>query len=182
MSRSDVGVCLQVRTMTPKKPNSALAEDLPGCVCPTARKSRSTFRVKDTRCRSTVSSSYVAWSRPRPAGGPLSGRPRSPRYARALTEESSPAAVTVPRRGRLPEPVSALPRRHPIESIWPTKNIRRARVTKSYGSYHLQPQAAQTRSEVADRSWRAKFINCLMWDGKKSIAQNIFYDALEIVK
>lgn len=27
----------------------------------------------------------------------------------------------------------------------------------------------------------SKFINCLMWDGKKSIAQKIFYDAMEIV-
>lgn len=25
----------------------------------------------------------------------------------------------------------------------------------------------------------AKFINCLMWEGKKSIAQHIFYDAVE---
>jgi small subunit ribosomal protein S7 len=28
----------------------------------------------------------------------------------------------------------------------------------------------------------AKFVNCLMWDGKKTIAQNVFYDALEILK
>jgi len=28
----------------------------------------------------------------------------------------------------------------------------------------------------------SKFINSLMWDGKKSIAQKIFYDAMEIVK
>ena len=28
----------------------------------------------------------------------------------------------------------------------------------------------------------AKFINCLMHDGKKSIAQSLFYDALEIVR
>jgi small subunit ribosomal protein S7 len=28
----------------------------------------------------------------------------------------------------------------------------------------------------------AKFINCLMWDGKKSTAQQIFYEALVIVK
>jgi small subunit ribosomal protein S7 len=28
----------------------------------------------------------------------------------------------------------------------------------------------------------AKFINCLMWDGKKSVAQNVFYDALDIIK
>ena len=27
----------------------------------------------------------------------------------------------------------------------------------------------------------SKFINCLMWDGKKSVAQRIFYDALEEV-
>jgi small subunit ribosomal protein S7 len=25
----------------------------------------------------------------------------------------------------------------------------------------------------------SKFINCLMWDGKKTTAQNVFYDALE---
>ncbi|MDO5580826.1 MAG: 30S ribosomal protein S7 [Planctomycetia bacterium] len=28
----------------------------------------------------------------------------------------------------------------------------------------------------------SKFINCLMWDGKKFAAQKIFYDALEILK
>ncbi len=27
----------------------------------------------------------------------------------------------------------------------------------------------------------AKFINCLMWKGKKSVAQNVFYDALDII-
>ena len=27
----------------------------------------------------------------------------------------------------------------------------------------------------------SKFINCLMWDGKKSVAQKVFYDALEIL-
>lgn len=28
----------------------------------------------------------------------------------------------------------------------------------------------------------AKFINCLMWDGKKSVAQRVFYDALEVIR
>lgn len=28
----------------------------------------------------------------------------------------------------------------------------------------------------------SKFINCLMWDGKKSVAQNVFYDALDRVQ
>jgi small subunit ribosomal protein S7 len=27
----------------------------------------------------------------------------------------------------------------------------------------------------------SKFINCLMWDGKKSVAQKVFYDALEVL-
>ena len=27
----------------------------------------------------------------------------------------------------------------------------------------------------------SKFINCLMWDGKKSVAQKVFYDALDIL-
>ncbi len=27
-----------------------------------------------------------------------------------------------------------------------------------------------------------KFINCLMWDGKKSTAQRVFYDALEVIR
>jgi small subunit ribosomal protein S7 len=28
----------------------------------------------------------------------------------------------------------------------------------------------------------AKFVNCLMWDGKKSVAQRLFYDALDVIK
>src|SRR5690349_1738444 len=28
----------------------------------------------------------------------------------------------------------------------------------------------------------SKFVNCLMWDGKKSVAQGIFYGAMDIVK
>lgn len=28
----------------------------------------------------------------------------------------------------------------------------------------------------------SKFINCLMWDGKKTIAQRVFYDALDEIK
>lgn len=28
----------------------------------------------------------------------------------------------------------------------------------------------------------SKFINCLMWDGKKATAQRIFYDALDLIK
>lgn len=28
----------------------------------------------------------------------------------------------------------------------------------------------------------SKFINCMMWDGKKSIAQQVFYDALAMLK
>jgi len=27
----------------------------------------------------------------------------------------------------------------------------------------------------------SKFINCLMWDGKKTVAQSVFYDALDMI-
>lgn len=27
----------------------------------------------------------------------------------------------------------------------------------------------------------SKFINCLMWDGKKAVAQRVFYDAMDII-
>ena len=28
----------------------------------------------------------------------------------------------------------------------------------------------------------SKFINCMMWDGKKTVAQRVFYDALDAIK
>lgn len=41
---------------------------------------------------------------------------------------------------------------------------------------HLKPDP-KYGSELA-----GKFINCMMWDGKKATAQRIFYDALDEVK
>jgi small subunit ribosomal protein S7 len=41
----------------------------------------------------------------------------------------------------------------------------------------------QLRGEPRHGSLLAgKFINCMMWDGKKSVARGVFYDALEIIK
>lgn len=40
----------------------------------------------------------------------------------------------------------------------------------------LKPDAVYNSKVVS------KFINCLMWDGKKSAAQRVFYDALKIVE
>ena len=28
----------------------------------------------------------------------------------------------------------------------------------------------------------SKFVNCLMWDGKKSVAQQVFYDAMDLIE
>ncbi len=42
--------------------------------------------------------------------------------------------------------------------------------------------AEQLRSDARfDSKVVSKFINCLMWDGKKSTATRIFYDAMDIV-
>ena len=42
-------------------------------------------------------------------------------------------------------------------------------------SQQLKPDA-KYNSKLA-----SKFINCLMWDGKKSTAQQVFYDAMDII-
>ena len=46
----------------------------------------------------------------------------------------------------------------------------------TYSKSQLKPDPVHN-SELA-----SKFINCLMWDGKKSIAQKVFYDALDEIK
>ena len=35
---------------------------------------------------------------------------------------------------------------------------------------------------VFDSILASKFINCMMWDGKKTVAQRVFYDALAEIK
>ena len=40
---------------------------------------------------------------------------------------------------------------------------------------HLKPDP-RFESDLAQ-----KFINCLMWDGKKSVAQRVFYDAMDTI-
>ncbi len=42
-------------------------------------------------------------------------------------------------------------------------------------SQQLKPDSKYSNKLVA------KFINCLMWDGKKSTAQRVFYDAMDII-
>ena len=48
------------------------------------------------------------------------------------------------------------------------------RITASRKSLKADPQYGSLLA--------SKFINCLMHDGKKSVAQNVFYDALAIIK
>lgn len=48
------------------------------------------------------------------------------------------------------------------------------RWTKS--AQQLQPDARFNSKLVS------KFVNCLMWDGKKSIASRVFYDAMDIIE
>ncbi|MHC4104842.1 MAG: 30S ribosomal protein S7 [Planctomycetota bacterium] len=42
-------------------------------------------------------------------------------------------------------------------------------------SQQLKPDAKYNSKLVS------KFVNCLMWDGKKSTAQQVFYDAMDII-
>lgn len=42
-------------------------------------------------------------------------------------------------------------------------------------SWQLKPDAKYNSKLVA------KFVNCMMWDGKKSVAYKVFYDAMDIM-
>jgi small subunit ribosomal protein S7 len=44
-------------------------------------------------------------------------------------------------------------------------------------SVHLVPADAKYQSEAI-----ARFINAIMWDGKKSVARTLVYDALDLIK
>jgi small subunit ribosomal protein S7 len=47
----------------------------------------------------------------------------------------------------------------------------------------LTASKKQLRGEPRHGSVLAgKFINCMMWDGKKSVARGVFYDALDVIK
>lgn len=47
----------------------------------------------------------------------------------------------------------------------------------------ITASASQLKPDPKYKSILAsKFINCLMYDGKKSTAQNVFYDALDLIK
>ena len=45
---------------------------------------------------------------------------------------------------------------------------------------------AEKREVLPDPKYRstlvAKFINCLMWDGKKTVAERILYDAFRLIE
>jgi small subunit ribosomal protein S7 len=46
----------------------------------------------------------------------------------------------------------------------------------------LTASSGQLKPDTTYNSKRvAKFINCLMWEGKKSVAQRLFYDAMDII-
>ncbi|MBI1901772.1 MAG: 30S ribosomal protein S7 [Planctomycetia bacterium] len=48
---------------------------------------------------------------------------------------------------------------------------------------NITKSGAQLRPDPRFNSLLAgRFINCLMWDGKKTVAQNVFYSALDIVQ
>ncbi len=44
------------------------------------------------------------------------------------------------------------------------------------------PQRVPTPDSMYNSTLVSKFINCMMWDGKKSVAEKIFYDAMDIVR
>ena len=62
-----------------------------------------------------------------------------------------------------------------LESVHSSRSI-------CHGSNHRQPQVTLKPDPRYGSILASKFINCLMHDGKKSTAQRVFYDALDIIK
>ena len=44
------------------------------------------------------------------------------------------------------------------------------------------PQRIPAPDSVYSSTLVSKFINCLMWDGKKSVSEKIFYDAMDLIR
>ena len=197
------GVCLQVKTMTPKKPNSALRKvarvrlsngkeitayiggeghnlqehsivlvrggrvrDLPGVRYHIVRGVLDSLGVAD---RKQARSKY--------------GAPRRARAGQGRQEEvtfrDGRARPRRPTQGTLCQ-ISGFPNRsdgsHATASLseFPRTTRMARKFTASKTQLRPDPRFG---SKLA-----SKFINCLMYDGKKSVAQKVFYDAMDLIE
>ena len=128
--------------------------------------------------------------RPRPARRALPHRPRRARHASASTTASRPAPSTAPSaKGAAPAKgakkkstasadvaTTRTPHRQtrPLDTTDPGLIAMARKFTASKTQLKPDPRFG---SKLA-----SKFINCLMYDGKKSVAQRVFYDAMDLIK
>jgi small subunit ribosomal protein S7 len=71
-------------------------------------------------------------------------------------------------------------KRHPLDSSFLRHSVFIIRHLGTMG--RITASRKQLRGDPKHRSLLAsKFINCLMFDGKKSVAQQVFYDALDLI-
>ena len=147
------GVCLQVKTMTPKKPNSALR--------------------KITRVRLSNGKEVTVYI---------------PGEGHSLQEHS----IVLIRGGRIRD----LPgvRYQVVRGALDTLGVEGRKQSRSrYGAKKVEQVGenimgritASRKTLVGDPKFgsllASKFINCMMWNGKKSNAQRVFYGALDII-
>ena len=169
------GVCLQVKTMTPKKPNSALRKIarvrlsngkevtvyIPGEGH--NLQEHSIVLVRGGRVRDLPGVRYHIVRGALDTLG-VDGRKQSRSLLRGEEVVSSDASSTVlePRRATTLADCSRL------------ADVLMGRITASRKQLTPDPRYGSMLA--------SKFINCLMHDGKKSVAQGVFYDALDIIK
>ena len=169
------GVCLHVKTMTPKKPNSALRK-IARVRLSNGKEVTVYIPGEGHSCRNTRSCSCAAavFATCR-ACAITSSAVRSTRWASKAASNPQPV-----RREEVVNSCNAFScRQLPIhdQSTTTSSNSRTTlmgRITASRKQLKPDPRYGSLLA--------SKFINCLMHDGKKSIAQDVFYDALEIVK
>ena len=175
--------------MTPKKPNSALRKIARVRLSQRQGSHRLHPAAKGTTCRST-DRPRPRRPRPRPAGRALPHRPRRARHASASPTASRPARSTAPKKAAAPVKGArrSKPTSHrsadsnrglPISSRPALQRLR----THAHGlQVHRQRGACSSPDPRFSSKLASKFINCLMYDGKKTVAQTVFYDAMDLIE
>ena len=152
------GVCLQVKTMTPKKPNSALR--------------------KITRVRLSNGKEVTVYI----PGEGHSLQEHSIVLVRGGRVRDLPGVRYHVVRGALD--TLGVEGRKQSRSRYGAKKKVRSKIKRNISLWVASPPAAKrlVRDPRYGSLLASKFINCLMHDGKKSNAQRVFYGALEIIQ
>ena len=178
------GVCLQVKTMTPKKPNSALrkvarvrlsnGKEITAYIGGEGHnlQEHSIVLVRGGRVRDLPGVRYHIVRGVLDCQGVAERKQARSKYGAQRKKAAAPGA---PRRNKSARRTARTRLLKIKFAILLSRNDLMARKFTASKS-HLRPDPR------FDSKLAGKFINCVMHNGKKSVAQRLFYDALDLVQ